>query len=222
MSVLVASLVSQEEPWLQRFLDCLTKLDYPKDAIRHAFVEGKNTPLLHQWAKANTWIKEANPSITDRLERLAHLRNLLIDEAHPIGNEDYVLWIDSDVIDFPPTLIKDLMKHGAPVVAPAVWIEGTQPEQFYDTYAFRNIQEQNVPAFNLPYKGLIEMGSIGTCYMVASRLYSKNNIRYHGGKTDSEQVMFCAEVRKLGERVYADFDTKIIHANLPKYGRQWH
>ena len=221
-SVLVASLVSQEEPWIQRFLDCLTRLDYPRHAIRHAFVEGKNTgenvSLLHEWAKADTWIKEANPPITNRFEKLAHLRNLIIDEAYPIRNEDYNLWIDSDVVEFPPSLIKDLMKHKVPVVAPSVWIEGTN--QFYDTLAFRDTHGRTVPAFNLPYKGLIEMGSVGTCYMVASKLYTKNNIRYRGG--DSEQVMFCSEARKLGQRVYADFDIRIKHANLPWYGCRFH
>ena len=217
-SVLVACLVAQQESWLQRFLDCLTKLDYPQDAIRHAFVEGKNVPLLHQWAKANTWIKEANPPIADRFERLAYLRNLVVDEAYPIVGEDYILWIDSDVLEFPPSLIKDLMKHDAPVVAPSVWIEGTQ--QFYDILAFRNIYGQRVPALNIPYKGFVEMGSVGCVYMVASRLYNQTKIRYRGG--DSEQVTFCSEARKLGEKVYADFDIRVQHANLPRYGHPFH
>ena len=217
-SVLVACLVAQQEPWLQRFLDCLTKLDYPQDAIRHAFVEGKNVPLLHQWTKANTWIKEVNPPIADRFERLAYLRNLLVDEAHPIGGEDYILWIDSDVVDFPPSLIKDLMKHNVQVVAPSVWIEGTQ--QFYDTLAFRNIYGQRIPAWDIPYKGFMEMGSVGCVYMVAARLYSQSKIRYHGG--DSEQVKFCEAVRQKGEKVYADFDIHVQHANLPWYGKTWH
>ena len=220
--VLIASLVADQEPWLPQFLQCLDRLDYPRHAMRHAFVEAKNIPLLHQWAKPDTWIKEANPPLVDRLERLAYLRNIVVEEAHPMLEEDYVLWIDSDIIAFPPTLIKDLMKHDAPVVGPAVWIEDTQPEQFYDTFAFRTIQGQNVPALNLPYKGFTEMSSVGTCYLVASRLYSQSKIRYRGGGVNSEQVIFCAEVRKLGEQVYADFNIKILHANLPKYGKIWH
>lgn len=217
-SVLVASLVPGEEPWLQRFLDCLGKLDYPQQAIRRAFVEGKNVPVLHEAANADTWIKETSPQIADRLERLAFLRNLLVDEALPIGNEDYVLWIDSDVVDFPSSLIRDLMKHKVPVVAPGVWIEGT--DQFYDTLAFRNIYGHKVPPFNVPYKGFVEMGSVGTCYLVDSRLYTKMSIRYSGG--DSEQVTFCSEARKLRKKVYADFDVKVQHANLPKYGHPFH
>ncbi|MCJ7634912.1 ANP1/MMN9/VAN1 family protein [Candidatus Bathyarchaeota archaeon] len=179
---------------------------------------GKNISLLHEWAKADTWIKEVTPPIADKFERLAYLRNVIVEEAHPLFKEDYVLWIDSDVVEFPPSLIKDLMKYDAPVVAPSVWIEGTN--QFYDTLAFRNLQGQQIPAFQLPYKGLIEMSSVGTCYMVASRLYTQTNVRYRGG--DREQVMFCSEVRKVGQKVYADFDIRIKHANLPWYGCPFH
>ena len=184
--------------------------------MRHAFVEGKNSPLLHKWAKPNTWIKQADPNLNIRFERLAYLRNIILDEA--LKDEDYVLWIDSDIVDFPANLIRDLMKHNMTLVAPSVWIEGTS--QFYDTLAFRDIYEQNVPAFHLPYKGLVEMGSIGACYLAASKVYTKMNLRYRGG--DSEHAMFCQDLRKTGEKVYADFDIIIRHANLPQYGGKWH
>lgn len=212
----MASLVAQREPWLERFLDCLGKLDYPEDSIRHAFLEGTKTPLLHEWAKQNTWIEESNAQISDRLERLAYLRNLLVDKA--LKDEDYILWIDSDVVDFPASLITDLKRHNAHVVAPGVWIEGT--EQFYDTFAFRDIYGQRVPAFNLPYKGFVEMGSVGTCYLVNAAVYRKLGVRYSGG--DSEQVTFCSEIRRLGQKVYADFDVRVLHANLPNYGVAFH
>jgi hypothetical protein len=219
-SVLVASLVPEEEPWLQRFLDCLSKLDYPNEAIRYAFVEGKNVPLLHRWPKPDVWIKEVNPQISGRLERLAYLRNVIVDEALPVRGESYIFWIDCDVLHFPVSLIKDLKRHKVPVVAPGVWIEETSPEQFYDTFAFRDIYGQKVPAFNLRYKGFVEMGSVGTCYLADSRLYTELKIRYSGG--DSEQVAFCAEARQKRKKVYADFDLKVLHANLPKYGHAFH
>jgi len=64
------------------------------------------------------------------------------------------------------------------------------------------------------------MSSVGTCYLVDSRLYRMLGVRYSGG--DSEQVTFCNDVRKPRKRVYADFDVRVWHANLPNYGVPFH
>lgn len=240
-NVLVACLVDQEQPWLHLFLDCLTKLDYSQDNIRYAFLEGKKAPLLHQWAKdRNTWIKQSVCAIADRFEKLAHLRNLLIDWA--IVKEDYVFWIDSDVVRFPSSLIVDLMKHNVPVVAPSIYIATDPPKKpllilekpssftlvpssysiqhFYDTFAFRFLDGQKFGVTGLPSSGLLEVRSVGTCYLVDSKLYTEKKVRYYGG--DSEQVTFCRAVRNAGGKVYVDFSIKIDHVNLPKYGKAWH
>jgi hypothetical protein len=66
----------------------------------------------------------------------------------------------------------------------------------------------------------LEVSSVGTCYLVNSKLYLKEKVRYLGG--DSEQVTFCREVRNAKKKVYVDFGTRIEHVNLPKYGRNWH
>jgi len=219
---MVASLIPGPEPWLKRFLDCLDILDYPKGLVHYAFVEAQHVPLLHDWTKSkpNSWIRQANPEISNRYDKLAHLRNLVVDAHYHAALEgpDYLLWIDSDVVKVPPSLIKDLKKYDAPVIAPSVYIEGTS--QFYDTFAFRYPSGQRFPAWGISHKGLIEVGSVGTCYMVASRLYSQSRLRYHGD--DSEHATFCKQVRKLGERVYVDFNVKIEHANLPKWGKSFH
>ena len=213
-------------------MDGLTKLNHRGHAVRHAFVEGEKVRLLHKWAKSDTWIKrEDTPppldslnqtnqtlrglAVAARFERLATLRNRIVEEA--LRGEDYVLWIDSDVVKFPSSLIADLLKYDAPVVAAGVWIEGTN--QFYDTYAFRDLADKFFPT-SFPHVGLVEVHSVGTCYLVASRLYSEGKVRYRGG--DSENVTFCQAVRQLGEKIYADFSIRVEHANLPNYGCQWH
>lgn len=222
-SVLVACLVAQEETWLPRFLDRLSRLSYPK--LRYAFVVGKRISMLHQWAnqrwsedKTKTWIKESDPQeLTDRFERLAYLRNVIVEKANIV--EDYVFWIDCDVIEFQPDLIQELMRHNVSVVAPSVYIEATN--QFYDTFAFRYLNETKFQAFGShPPAGLLEVHSVGTCYLVHSSLYNQSRVRYHGG--DSEQVTFCTEARNVGGRVYVDFSLRIEHANLPNYGVAWH
>lgn len=218
VDVLVASLVLNQ-PWLGRFLEQLNNLQYPEKLLRYAFLENTHINLLHEWCEnRNCWIKNADPTIPDRFEKLAQLRNIIIEEAHPIGNEHYVLWIDSDIVNFPPTLVTDLMKYDAPVIAPSVYIEGTN--QFYDTLAFRDLRGHNFPAFDLPYRGLVEVSSVGACLLVASRLYRQSCLRHRGG--DSEQATFCSAVRNIGERVYVDFNIRIEHANLKNYGRDWH
>jgi len=221
MSVLIASLVADNEPWLSRFLQQLNQLDYDKQLLHYAFLEGPTIPLLHEWSssKHNSWIRQVNPQIVDRFARLAYLRNYLVDNA--LSDEDYILWIDSDIVKIPSTLITNLRAHAKAVIAPSVWIEEAKPrDQFYDTLAFRDLEGKNFPVFSLPYSGLVQVSSVGSCYLVNSKLYRNSKVRYSGG--DSEHVTFCSEVRKLGEKVYADFDVKIWHVNLQGYGRHWH
>lgn len=242
--VLVASLLKGHEPWLDRFFKQLRALEYPKNLIRYAFIEEVQIPMLHEWCSENgrnCWIKTEKAPVPDRFEKLAHLRNVIVEGA--LQKEACVLWIDSDVVEIPPNLIVDLMKHNVPVVAPTVYIEGTK--QFYDTLAFRFLDGENFPMFNpqrshhdsTVYKfasddllqrvelkrnlpSLQEVASVGTCYLASAGLYTKKKVRYHGG--DSEQVTFCKDVRNAGYKIYVDFNVKVHHAHLKNYGKQWH
>jgi hypothetical protein len=82
---------------------------------------------------------ESLPEDTRPLSKTSRLRNRLLDSLN-ISEWDYILWIDADVIEYPPDLPWLLIKDNpGGVTAPLVLIEEPGPEgpnQFYDTTAF--------------------------------------------------------------------------------------
>jgi hypothetical protein len=74
------------------------------------------------------------------LSKVARVRNIMLDEAKVTEDFDYVLWLDSDLVDFPPDLPTALIRVNPDgVTAPMVLIEEPGPmgtAQFYDTTAF--------------------------------------------------------------------------------------
>ena len=62
---------------------------------------------------------EARHAVTAQLERrvrLATVRNWLLSQA--LADEDWVLWLDSDIWSAPPDLVKRLAAAGQPLVVP--------------------------------------------------------------------------------------------------------
>lgn len=63
---------------------------------------------------------------------LAHIRNIVIEEYLQPSVHEYVLWVDADVVDYPPNLIT-LLHTANPggVTAPTVLIEGSNSEAYH-------------------------------------------------------------------------------------------
>ena len=130
-------------------------MDYPKDKLHFACLEGNSQD--NTWDKLvqfknthqNVWLKKNELDNDDRFEKLALLRNQLIEEG--LKNEEYVFSVDSDVIDIPPETLKVLINHNVDIVAPYVFIE--EQSQFYDTLAYR--QEGLNFSHRFPYRPII-------------------------------------------------------------------
>lgn len=137
--ILVTSLFSSSSKWINRFFKCLESLDYPKDKLRFAFLEGGsqdntwNILKRYKDTHPNVWLSNRASNIPDRYERLAFLRNCLIDEA--LQDEAYVFSVDSDLVHIPPETLKTFISYNVDIIAPYIFIEGKT--QFYDTLAFR-------------------------------------------------------------------------------------
>ena len=221
--VLVATLVKDQARWLPRFLEALDRIDYPQEMLRFVFLEGGSEDasfqMLHRWAEGrrNVTVRPYYLLPGDRFERLAHLRNALIDQY--LKDEDYVFWIDSDILVGAKAL-RQLLSDSVPIVAPMVMIENT--ETFYDTLAFRKNGEKFTPGH--PYfaaltLGITQVDSVGGCYLVDASAY-KAGARYTGG--DSENVGFCLSAKEKGFLSYLDMELRVQHINLEKYGVAWH
>lgn len=72
----------------------------------------------------------------ERRTHLAHARNQLL--MHALRDEDWVLWIDSDVGFVPPDLIQHLLSADADVIAPScMYIDGNGKTKVYDRNTWR-------------------------------------------------------------------------------------
>ena len=235
--VMIAALVSNQANCLDRFLNEIDKLNYPKEFTTYAFLTGNNDDntfetltefeSTHQGdsSKGKVWLKGFDLDTNGtRFSRLATLRNMLIDQA--LENEDYVLMIDSDIVHIPENLIPELMNvKEAEVVAPLIFIDNFREfgnTFFYDDLAF--IKDRinfdhhypYVPGYHELPTSPVFVDSVGACYLVDSGVF-RVGARYVANDDVSEQVTFCEEVRRHGFRVAVHPQLRVLHTNGGKY-----
>lgn len=143
-------------------------------------------------------------------------RNKLIDQH--LTDHDLVMWIDADLVDYPPNLIT-LLDNGC-VAAPIVLIEGST--QFYDTYGYRE-NGKCVGAYQ-PYfesqEKLVNLDAVGCAYLIPAVVYK--NHRYHTTPGQTEHYSIMESARSMGMRIVCNTEVTVFHADLPKYGESWH
>ena len=168
-----------------------------------------------------TWENE-QPPMDGKYKPNAAARNEFIEQfLH--DDHDYVLWLDIDLVDTPVDLIEQLLsvsenRDGA-IVAPMAWDERGV---FYDIGGFiKDGQWADQYTGVAGEEIVVEMDSVGTCYLVPAWLYRKG-LRYTPAGDDVEHVSFCAAARALGVAVLAVRDVRVTHAYLPFYGEAVH
>ena len=226
--VLVVTPVRKAARWLPFFRGSFERLSYPREKLSFAFAVGQASDDSYGHVSKfketfkNVTIGHVNLPGHNRFMKLTQIRNKIIEEN--LKDQEYVWSIDSDIVNFPPNILDQLIDHDVDIVAPLVLIEGTN--RFYDILAFLYQGKQFTHA--LPYcpackrNELFEVDSVGTCYLARSDIF-KQGIKYstHEGKI-SEQICFCQEARKKGFKIWVDPTIKVLHANLPKYGERFH
>ena len=145
--VLIATPMKNCEGDLPSYFQTLLSLDYPKRSIGIAILESDSTdktdelllefirihksdfmdivytrkPVGYELKTSRRHMREYQ---FQRRQVLAQARNDLLESVN-LDHYDYVLWMDADAVDFPSTLIQDLVSVGKPVVAPhIVWSKG--------------------------------------------------------------------------------------------------
>nr|RAV90628.1 hypothetical protein DBT45_10435 [Aerococcus tenax] len=148
--ILVLTPVKDALPHLDRHFELLARLSYPADRISIGLLEGDSSdgtydalearlPALRQrYARAGLWKKDFNFHFPQGTERwapplqiarrtvLAKARNHLLFRA--LDDEDWVLWIDVDVVDYPEDVIERLLAYKRDILNPHCiweWGEGT-------------------------------------------------------------------------------------------------
>lgn len=162
-------------------------------------------------------------------------RNLLL-QKHLRDCHEYVLWIDSDLVDYPPSLPTQLLEvNPGGVTAPLILIEPCDTPQdylFYDVAAFI---EAGRPVFaraphfgnvshDPPYfaaKGnQVDCLSVGCCYIIPADVH-RSGVRFEPTPFTDHYPVIC-KAREMGKRVVTTRSVVAYHANLPKHGEAWH
>ncbi len=160
VSVLIP--VRDAEPFLDRCLALLLALDYPADKLSVTFCEGDSLDGTAQRLaeacrlyadrfhsirviacpggppidRARRWLPQLQRA---RRAHLARVRNELIDRGiHP--DDDWVLWLDADVCDYPPQILRRLLSERRKVVVPDCRLSWDGPS--YDLNAFTDPGER--------------------------------------------------------------------------------
>jgi hypothetical protein len=138
--VLILTPVKDAVPWLDGYFDNLARLTYPHRLISLGFLEsdsldGTHDVLKRRLAGISKEFRRVSLGKRDfgyhlppgihrgaesiQLERrtiLARSRNHLLFRA--LQDEDWVLWLDVDVIEYPPDLLERLLAAGKEIVQP--------------------------------------------------------------------------------------------------------
>jgi glycosyltransferase involved in cell wall biosynthesis len=137
-SVLILTPMKNTKKHLNRYFELIGQLDYPRELISIGILEGdsvdgtwselinQSSSFRHLYASINIdkfdtgfeitgprWAREIQFA---RRSNLAHVRNTLL--SRNILDQDWVLWIDADVIDYPADLIQRLLSAKKQVVVP--------------------------------------------------------------------------------------------------------
>ena len=139
-SVLVLTPVKQAGKHLDGYLESLAKLDYPAKLMSIGFLEGDSTDgtyallaarlvdLRRAYNRVTLTKWDAGFHIPPELPRwhpglqlprratLAKARNRLLMAA--LDDEEWVLWLDVDVVDYPPDILRRLLETGKDIVQP--------------------------------------------------------------------------------------------------------
>ena len=167
--------------------------------------------------------------------RHATVRNHMLD-TYLTPEHTHVLWVDSDLIDYPaelPTLLMEVVGETQTVCAPLAVLDTTNlahKNRFYDIGGF--IEKGNRARMYPPWfeqtGDVIELDSVGCCYLAPAALYLPNyyynpvmpGVRYKPPPTDYyvEHWSVMQEAKRRGYRVCALTTVRAVHAWLPDYG----
>lgn len=198
----------------------MAALDYPQDRLRFVFVENDSTdetyPLLSSWAALDTRVllrKQDRgyplyPSIVNphRFEILATVFNWALDLVD-YDWTDYVLFMPCDIA-FQPDLLRRLLDHRAPIVAPFVFQHG----RFYDIWAFSRNGRDFLPfaeasTEDLYGDELVELETLGGVTLIDADVL-RAGVRYSTINVDRG---LCEAARAAGFSVWADPTLHVYH-----------
>jgi hypothetical protein len=142
-SIFVGVRLDNIHPWFGQHLKVINSLNYPKDKLRIVYSLQDNVNVRTVAEKLKQFKDETGLNIEVYKESYdANLKKfgpemskVIFNEWQKIISEDYFMLLDSDIVLIPPYAINEMIRVDEPIVAPYLYIHGTQ--YFYDTWKFR-------------------------------------------------------------------------------------
>jgi glycosyltransferase involved in cell wall biosynthesis len=143
--ILILTPLKNAVPWLPTYIRLLYGLTYPRQLISLGFLESDSTdgtyqvlrrcqPKLHRdFRRALMWKRDFAYHVPEGMDRheesiqverrkvLARSRNHLL--FHALDDEDWVLWLDVDLLEYPSDIIQTLLATRKEIVHPHCVIE---------------------------------------------------------------------------------------------------
>jgi len=239
--IMLCLLTKNDARLLPQFFKAMEQLDYPKEKLRWVWMYGKSVDdtlnLILEFHKKSSYKYEVyeEPVFERLLASSLYNARLCNEFKHLYKEEEYVLFIDTDVIGMPPETLKELVKVDKDIVAPYPYrIDKTGTEYFYDTYVFRyhgwkfeSVEYEGKiygcihPIFQ-DEKKPVELDSVGTCLLIKANIF----LEVDWGNP-VPHLQFCNAARKKGFKVWALPYLKIYHADVtgidtPHYSLEWY
>jgi len=204
---------------LDRYVEGLKSLTYPNFDI--LLIDNSATSNYFDRIKSLDLPVEKDSPQTKIHDSIVHSRNIL---RHKVieGNYDYFLSLEQDVIP-PKDIIERLLANkknvitgvyytfyrffGVPKLRPLIWkdVEG-QPDkmQFMNTECRAALNSKD------PILKSIKACGLG-CLLIHRSILEKIKFRVPENYSTFDDFMFCEDVRKLGEKVWADLSVQCDH-----------
>ncbi|QOY91047.1 glycosyltransferase [Paludibaculum fermentans] len=194
--VCILTPVKDATPHLDRYFECLLRLDYPRERLSLGLLESDSTDgtllqlqsklsqLQPHFKSARVWNRNFGFHLPDGVPRwapsqqlprraaLARSRNYLASVA--LGDADWALWIDVDLVDYPPDVLNRLLATRKDIVHPhCVKVPGGRS---FDWNAWKD--QQSLLMHDLRGRGeLVELDSVGgTMLLVRADLHREGLI----------------------------------------------
>jgi hypothetical protein len=160
-SVLILTPLKDASSFLETYFSALSKLSYPRELLSLGFLESdsrddtyervmqQTAGLATSYRSVGLWkrdfgfrIPAGKPRWSPELQVvrravLARSRNHLLFRA--LADEDWVLWLDVDVIDYPADIVERLLATGKDIVHPHCLVQpDSEARRTFDLNAWRD------------------------------------------------------------------------------------
>ncbi|NLG32123.1 MAG: glycosyltransferase [Syntrophomonadaceae bacterium] len=207
---------------LPRYLECLCRIEYPKDLIEFCFIINNsidNTEnILQHFARDNSSpVRLIKVDIAEEyahkrgfysFKHLAFLRNLLLNEFQNSACQ-FLFSVDSDIL-VPPHSLSRLIQNQCDIVSGLVCNgHHLNDSRIYNILNWTdNNRLQHVKDF--PRDRLFPVDCTGAAYLISRNVVEGHGIRY-SHLMGPEDIGFCMEAAKKGVKIYCDGRIEFIH-----------